>query len=126
MGMAGAPLAAAALAMRPGPAVTAVACAGLGFLLAPIYPMLISATPGRLGARYAQQAIGFQVSAAYLGVAALPTVGGVMAGRIGLESICPYIVGCLVALLVLHEIILRLVHAHATTGRIACNLSEAR
>lgn len=126
IGMLGAPLAAAVLAMRSDFAVTAFACAALGFSLAPIYPMLISATPARLGTQYAQQAIGFQVSAAYLGIAALPTIAGVMARRIGLESIGPYLVACLLALLLLHEIILRLVHADATTRQLACNLNEAR
>jgi fucose permease len=126
MGMIGAPLAAALLALQPGAVLTAVACAGLGFSLAPIYPMLISATPARLGARYARQAVGFQVSAAYLGVAALPTFGGVLARRAGLEAICPYIVGWLIAMLLLHELILRLLPAHATTAPLACNLNEAR
>jgi fucose permease len=107
MGMICAPVAAGVLATRPGMLVTAIACAALGSSLAPIYPMLISVTPGRLGAAYARQAIGFQVSAAYLGVAALPTVAGVMAKRVGLESICPYIVGCLVLLVLLHEVVLR-------------------
>jgi fucose permease len=100
--------------------MTAIACAALGSSLAPIYPMLISITPTRVGATYAQQAIGFQVSAAYLGAAALPTIGGVLARRFGLESICPYVVGCLLVLLVMHEVIVAMARGYA------CKLREAR
>jgi fucose permease len=103
IGMFAAPLAAAVLIPHLNPIFTAAACATLGFALAPIYPMLISVTPVRLGAAYAAQAIGFQVAAAYLGSAALPTIAGILALRVGLEMVCPFIVTCCVVLLLLHE-----------------------
>ena len=104
IGMLSAPLATAILILRPGPIITAAACAALGFALAPIYPMLISITPVRLGVTYAAQAIGFQVAAAYLGSAALPTAAGILAKHGGLELICPFIVICCIALFLLHEL----------------------
>jgi fucose permease len=75
----------------------------LGFVLAPIFPLTISATPGRLGSGYAAHAIGFQVSAACFGGAALPAAGGFLARRYGLEAITVMLLAVALVLLVLHE-----------------------
>jgi fucose permease len=86
-----------------------LALAGLamiGFVLAPIFPLTISATPGRLGPGYATHAIGFQVAAACVGGAALPAIGGVLARRYGLETIAAFQFGVAVLVLVLHELVL--------------------
>lgn len=108
IGTIAAPLVATVLVFRPGPAITAAACAALGFALAPIYPMLISLTPLRVGAAYAAQSIGFQVTAAYVGVAALPTTAGILARRIHLESIISFLVIACLALFLLHEFVTRI------------------
>ena len=79
----------------------------LGFLLAPIFPLLIADTPRRLGAAHATQAIGFQVSAAYLGAAAIPGAAGILARWAGIGIVGAFLVAVAVALLVLHEIALR-------------------
>jgi fucose permease len=78
----------------------------IGFVLAPIFPLTISATPGRLGPGYATHAIGFQVAAACVGGAALPAIGGVLARRYGLETIAAFQFGVAVLVLVLHELVL--------------------
>ena len=78
----------------------------IGFVLAPIFPLTISATPGRLGRGYATHAIGFQVAAACVGGAALPAAGGVLARRFGLEAITTFQFVVAVVLLVLHEAVL--------------------
>jgi fucose permease len=86
-----------------------LALAGLamiGFVLAPIFPLTMSATPGRLGRGYAAHAIGFQVAAACVGGAALPAAGGLIARRYGLEAITTFQFGVAVVLLVLHEAVL--------------------
>jgi fucose permease len=75
----------------------------MGFMLAPIFPLLISQTPVRLGAAYANHAIGFQVAAANLGAAIVPGVAGVLATAVGLESIGPYLLGVALLLLLLHQ-----------------------
>jgi fucose permease len=78
----------------------------LGFVLAPVFPLTISATPGRLGKGYAAHAIGFQVSAACVGGAALPAAGGLIARRYGLEAITTFQLAVALVLLVLHEVVL--------------------
>lgn len=69
-----------------GPATLAgLALAGLAF--APVYPVLVSITPARLGLRHAANAMGFQVAAATVGLAVVPGLIGVAAERYGLETI---------------------------------------
>jgi fucose permease len=80
----------------------------LGFALAPIYPMLISDTPDRVGQRFAAQSIGFQVGAAYLGAAALPWAAGLLAKRYHLETLGTFLLGCTLLLFALYELSLRL------------------
>jgi fucose permease len=58
-----------------------------GFSMAPMFPTLMSLTPVRLGSNVSIHAIGFQVSAAVLGVAAVPTLAGVLSERYGLVAI---------------------------------------
>ena len=79
----------------------------MGFGLAPIFPSLISSTPERLGAEHAAHAVGFQVAAASLGVAALPGLAGVLAENLGLEIIGPFLLVASIAVFLLHEMIVR-------------------
>lgn len=65
----------------------------LGLSLAPIFPMLMSRTPERLGAAIAPHAVGFQVAAATLGTAALPGVHGALADALGAGAIPAALVG---------------------------------
>nr|MBA2248060.1 MFS transporter [Chloroflexia bacterium] len=67
-----------------------LAIAGLivfGLCEGPMFPTLMSLTPARLGSNVAMHAIGFQVSAAVLGGAVLPTVAGLLSARAGLGAI---------------------------------------
>ena len=96
-------LAAALVWTDRGPASTLAGLALLGFSLAPIFPMLIASTPARLGAAHAAHAIGFQVSAACLGAAALPGAAGLIARWRGIEEIPTVLVANVVALLLVHE-----------------------
>lgn len=108
-GMAGAPV--ASLMLWFGSNVPALSFAGaalMGLSLAPIFPMLISATPDRLGPRFAPQAIGFQVAAANLGVAALPGAAGLLARVAGLELLGPYLLATSLLLALAHETALRI------------------
>ena len=88
------------------PVVNVVALAALGFACAPIFPLLISRTPPRLSESHAAHAIGFQVAAAYLGIAGIPAITGVLARRYGLEIVGPVILASAVGVLVLHEAVL--------------------
>jgi fucose permease len=101
------PLAAALVWLNLSPTVNLVALALLGFGCAPIFPVLISRTPPRLSDAHAAHAIGFQVAAAYLGIAGIPALTGVLARSNGLESIGPVIFVSAVCVLLLHEAVLR-------------------
>lgn len=81
-----------------------LALTGLG--LAPIYPCIMSRTPQRLGTALAAHAIGFQVSAAMLGAAVLPSLCGVLAQRVSLGAIPMALVMISAILLAVHETIL--------------------
>jgi fucose permease len=75
----------------------------LGFALAPIYPGLMTETPRRMGPAHAPHAVGFQVSAATAGVAALPSLAGVVGQRVGLAAIPVFLMGCTLVFVLLHE-----------------------
>ena len=79
----------------------------LGFALAPVFPLLMTATPQRLGNADANNAIGFQVAAASFGIGVLPGLAGALADRTSLEVIGPFMVAGLVAMTILHEVAVR-------------------
>lgn len=106
-------LASAALFAVPGLKAGAVALPLLSFSLASIFPGLMAETPRRVGVHLAPHAVGFQVSAATLGIAVMPSLAGVVSEHLGLWAIAPMIAGCALVLFLLHE---RLV---ATADRVA-------
>ncbi|MCY3906624.1 MAG: MFS transporter [Anaerolineaceae bacterium] len=85
-----------------------VSVAGLlliGMAQAPIFPLLITATPGRLGTGHATNAVGFQISAAGLGIACLPALVGYLATLASLEILGPFLaVSALLCLILFHFI----------------------
>ena len=98
------------------PALNVFAVGLLGFAGAPVFPLLVSRTPDRLGGAHAAHAIGFQVAASYLGIAGIPAFTGLLARRYGLEAAVPVIFTSAVLVLLLHEIVLRKVR-HAPRPR---------
>jgi fucose permease len=78
-------------ALLPG-AAGAAGLALLGLSLAPIFPLLMARTPERVGAA-AAHAIGFQVAAATLGTAVLPSAHGAIADALGARAIPPALAG---------------------------------
>jgi fucose permease len=87
--------------------VSFVGLALVGFCVAPLFPSLISVTPGRAGAAHAANAIGFQVASASLGIPIISGLAGVLAERMGLEIVGPFLLATSVVMLVLHEAIVR-------------------
>jgi fucose permease len=77
----------------------------MGLVLAPQFPMLISATPGYLGPRHTNNGIGFQVAAAGLGGALLPSLIGVLARARGLEVLGPFLLALALAMGALFELL---------------------
>lgn len=88
----------------PFAAPTALFLAGLG--LAVIFPSLMTRTPQRLGKQIAHHAIGFQVGAAMLGAAALPSLAGLLAQRFSLNVVPTTLFAMALTLLLLHESLL--------------------
>lgn len=77
-----------------------------GFAMAPLFPTLMSLTPSRLGSNVSLHAIGFQVSAAVLGGATIPTLAGILAGRTTLGAI-PWTLAIGAAIVIAIETVLR-------------------
>lgn len=100
------PMAAGMLWVDWGLATSAVAIAVLGFVLAPVYPLLISNTPARMGPELSSHGIGLQVFSAYLGVACLPGIAGILARNHGLETIGLWLTVLALVLLITHEIVI--------------------
>lgn len=102
-----APLWACLLAANVGPWTDILALGALGFTVGPVFPLLIAETPARVGDSHSTNAVGVQIAAGSLGWAALPAAAGVLAGRLGLETIPLFVVAAAVAVLLLHEALLR-------------------
>jgi fucose permease len=83
--------------MEPGIAIAGLLLLGLSE--GPLFPTLMSLTPVRLGSPIALHAIGFQVSAAVLGGAIVPTVAGLLSTTFGLGAIGWTIVAGVVVLI---------------------------
>ncbi len=85
--------------------LNSIGLAIMGFALAPIFPLLISDTPKRLGPGHANNAIGFQVSAASFGIGILPGLAGILTEQFSLEIIGPYLVVVSILLLLIYQAI---------------------
>ena len=77
-----------------------------GLAMAPLFPTLMSLTPRRLGSNVSLHAIGFQVSAAVLGGATIPTLAGILAGRTTLDAI-PWTIAVVATIVIALETLLR-------------------
>jgi fucose permease len=86
-----APAGAALLGLGSGAWGSGLGLALLGLAFAPVFPLLMASTPERLGPAFAPQAIGLQVTSAYLGAAAVPGAAGMLAKGQGLESLGPFL-----------------------------------
>ncbi len=75
----------------------------LGLGLAAVFPSLVALTPQRLGADRAPSVIGYQVAAAAVGAAALPSLFGILAEHFGLELLGPILLVGLALLALLHR-----------------------
>jgi fucose permease len=103
--LAGAVLGAALLGWKALGSAAFLGLALFGFSLAPIFALMITGTQERLGPVHAQNAIGFQVGAAALGVGILPGLAGVLAKNRGLEIIPPFLLAVTALIIVLFETI---------------------
>jgi fucose permease len=102
-----APLWAALLAANAGEWLSIAALGLLGFTVGPVFPLLIAETPGRFGEAHSANAVGVQIAAGSLGWAMLPAIAGVLAQRLGLESVPPFLLGSALAVLLLHAALIK-------------------
>ncbi|MFY9569819.1 MAG: MFS transporter, partial [Blastocatellia bacterium] len=77
----------------------------MGLAAAPVFPSMISATPMRLGEAHTSNGVGFQIAAAVLGQSLVPSLVGLLAGRLGLEIIGPTLLVAACLLLMLFELL---------------------
>lgn len=74
----------------------------MGLASAPVFPMMIASTPARVGPAHTANAVGFQIAAAVLGQSLLPAMVGLLAQKLGLETVGPALFSLVVVLAVLH------------------------
>lgn len=79
----------------------------LGLACAPVFPMLMSRTPARLGDALSTHAVGFQVSAAMLGGVIFPALGGLLADVVGLSAVPVMLFAVAVVLVGLNRVLER-------------------
>lgn len=106
-GLASALLGALLLWWNPIDAANLLAVALIGFAIAPIFPALMSGTSRRVGVHFAANTIGMQMAAAGLGTALIPSLVGVLAGRLSLEVIPICLAGLFIGLLGLYTLAAR-------------------
>jgi fucose permease len=112
--MAGAVFSALLIWLNIAPWLSFVGIALMGLALAPQFPLLMSATPGYLGTRHSANAAGFQVAAASLGGALLPSLVGVLARANGLEVLGPSLFVASLIMAALYELLVWRVPAPAS------------
>lgn len=86
-GLLGALFGAGLLIWNPSELANVVAVAVIGLAIAPIFPAMMSGTRTRVGDRHAANTIGMQMAATGFGTAVIPSLMGVLAGRLSLEVI---------------------------------------
>ena len=79
----------------------------IGLGCAPVYPCIIHMTPNVFGADKSQAMIGVQMAFAYVGFLVMPSLFGVLAERISISLLPPYLSVFLVLIIVMHELVLK-------------------
>lgn len=77
---------------NPADVVSFIGLVLYGFMLAPIFALMITNTQERLGPIHAPNAIGFEVAAASIGAGLIPGLAGILADQSSLEVIPPFLV----------------------------------
>jgi fucose permease len=102
-GLTGALLGAVVLVWNPSALANLLAVALIGLGIAPVFPAFMSGTSQRVGAHFAANTIGMQMTMSGLGTAVIPGLLGVLARRFSLEVVPVCLVGVFLALLGLYR-----------------------
>jgi fucose permease len=106
-GLTGALLGVLLLIWNPFELSNLIAVALIGFSIAPIFPAFMSGTSKRVGAHFAANTIGMQMAATGLGIAAIPSLAGVLARQISLEIIPFFLLVLFIILIGLYRLALK-------------------
>lgn len=106
-GLVGALLGVGLLVWNPSETANVWAVALIGVSIAPIFPAMMSGTKTRVGDHDAANTIGMQMAATGLGIAAIPSLMGVLARRISLEIIPVCLLAVYVGLLACYTLAAR-------------------
>ncbi|MGI6366812.1 MAG: MFS transporter [Anaerolineae bacterium] len=115
--IAGAVLGALLLLWNPSQGANVLAVALIGFSIAPIFPALMSGTEQRVGARHAANTIGLQMTATGLGTMVVPSLMGVLARRVSLETIPLFLLLVCLALAAAYGLAVLASHRSTVTAR---------
>ncbi len=111
-------LASVVLVLNPAHWTGGAAIGLMGFALAPIFPIMVSDTPGRVGLAHAPNTIGFQIGAAAIGGSAIPATTGVLAKISSINAMPVVLLVVTVSILVLNELIVRSSHVAEAAARL--------
>ena len=78
--------------LNAGAVMTFAGIALAGCACGPVFPTLVATTPGRIGPEHAANAVGFQIASSALGLSLVPGLVGVVADRLGVETIATLLV----------------------------------
>lgn len=90
----------------PGAALVGFVAVGLG--CAPIYPCIIHSTPAHFGRENSQAMVGVQMASAYVGVALMPPLFGLIARHIGISLLPIYLLVILAVEIIMYSRVIRL------------------
>lgn len=102
-------------AWNPLPIIGSIGLILVGFAEAPIFPMLMTTTPQRVGIEHAENGVSLQMTFVGIGSAILPGLIGTIGKNLGLETMGITFVLLAVAALVFYELA-RLSHADRSTS----------
>jgi MFS family permease len=86
-GLTGALLGSILLVWNPSENSNLIAVAIIGLSIAPIFPAMMSGTSARVGDHFAANTIGMQMAATGFGTVVIPTLMGMLARQVSLETI---------------------------------------
>ena len=97
----------AAMLLPMGQIVSLIGLILVGLGCAPIYPCVIHSTPAHFQADKSQALIGVQMASAYVGICLMPPLFGLIANHISVSLLPIYLLAILVAMVVMHERLVR-------------------
>lgn len=87
------------------PVAGGVGLAILGFALAPMFPLLVGLTPGRVGTRMVGHVVGFQIAAAGIGAFTVSGGTGFLVEVVSIESVGAVVLGSVILLGAVNELV---------------------